>query len=81
VQPKNHNAVAAAIVQNRADWGVCIEHVARRAGLAFVPLADEQYDFVIPRSRAERPAVKRFLELLTHLSVRGRLRDLGMQLK
>jgi putative molybdopterin biosynthesis protein len=81
VQPKNHNAVAAAIVQHRADWGVCIEHIARRAGLAFVPLADEQYDFVIPKSRADRPAVRRFCELLNNPQVTSSLSALGMRLK
>jgi putative molybdopterin biosynthesis protein len=80
VQPKNHNAVAAAIVQQRADWGVCIEHVARRAGLAFVPLAHEQYDFAIPKSRAERPAVQRFRELLNDSQVTTKLLGLGMKL-
>ncbi len=33
-QPRSHNAVAAAIAQNRADWGVAIEPVARMYGLA-----------------------------------------------
>ncbi len=34
-QVKSHNAVAAAIAQRRADWGVAIEGVARMYGLAF----------------------------------------------
>ena len=28
-QPRSHNAVAAAVAQGRADWGVAIEPVAR----------------------------------------------------
>src|SRR4029078_5875049 len=28
-QPKSHNAVAAAIAQGRADWGLAIEPVAK----------------------------------------------------
>ena len=32
VQPRNHNAVAAAVVQGRADWGVTLDTVARAAG-------------------------------------------------
>ena len=39
-QPKSHNAVAAAIAQQRADWGVTIAPVARDAGLGFNPLAE-----------------------------------------
>ena len=60
VQPRNHNAVAAAVVQGRADWGVTLDTIARRAGLGFIPVQHEQYDFVVPKARAERPASPRF---------------------
>jgi putative molybdopterin biosynthesis protein len=63
-QPRSHFAVAAAIAQGRADWGVTIESVAEEAGLRFQPLQPEEYDFVIPRSRLERPAVRLLCELL-----------------
>ena len=46
VQPRNHNAVAAAVVQGRADWGVTLDTIARAAGLGFIPVQHEQYDFV-----------------------------------
>ena len=36
-QPRSHNAVAAAVAQGRADWGVTIEPIARAAGLGFIP--------------------------------------------
>lgn len=65
-EPRSHFAVAAAVAQGRADWGVTIETVARQAGLQFQPLQDEHYDLVIPRDRWERPAVcalRRLLEL------------------
>ena len=52
VQPRNHNAVAAAVVQGRADWGVTLDTIARSAGLGFLPVQDEQYDFVVPQARA-----------------------------
>ena len=78
VQPRNHHAVAAAVTQGRADWGVCIETVARQAGLAFLPLQEEQYDFVIPASRLEKPAVKQFRELIRSVEIRAQLRTLGM---
>ena len=78
VQPKNHTAVAAAIAQGRADWGVCIASVARQAGLGFLPLQEEQYDFVIPRSRADRPAVREFVKLLSDPAIRNRLESLEL---
>ena len=34
-QPRSHNAVAAAVAQGRADWGVAIVRVARLYGLGF----------------------------------------------
>jgi putative molybdopterin biosynthesis protein len=78
-QPKSHNAVAAAIAQGRADWGVAIEPVARLYGLGFLPLAPEHYDFLVVESRSERPAVQGFLAALRDDAVRGRITALGMQ--
>ena len=60
-QPRSHNAVAAAIAQNRADWGVAIEPVAQMYGLAFLPIAPEEYDFLLREARRDRPAVQAFL--------------------
>ena len=36
-QPRSHNAVAAAVAQGRADWGVAIQSVAAMYGLGFLP--------------------------------------------
>jgi putative molybdopterin biosynthesis protein len=77
-QPKSHNAVAAAIAQGRADWGVAIEPVAKLYGLGFLPLSPEHYDFLVVESRAGRPAVQAFLEALRDEKVRTRIRALGM---
>jgi putative molybdopterin biosynthesis protein len=77
-QPKSHNAVAAAIAQNRADWGVAIEPVAKLYGLGFLPLSPEHYDFLVVESRADRPAVQAFLAALRNDAVRERIRALGM---
>ena len=77
VQTKSHNAVAAAVHQGRADWGVAIDTVARDYGLAFIPLKQERYDFVIPKSRLERPAVRAFVEALADPSIRAELAALG----
>ncbi len=76
-QPKSHNAVAVAVAQHRADWGVTIETVARQYGLGFLPLQAEQYDFVVPKARLERPPVQRFMALLRSPGVREALRQRG----
>jgi molybdopterin molybdotransferase/putative molybdopterin biosynthesis protein len=78
VQPRNHNAVAAAVVQHRADWGVTLDTIARYAGLGFIPVQHEQYDFVVPKARAERPGVKAFVARLADPSTREALARLGM---
>ncbi|MEI7803964.1 MAG: substrate-binding domain-containing protein, partial [Hyphomicrobiales bacterium] len=78
-QPKSHNAVAAAIAQGRADWGLAIEPVAGMYGLGFLPVAPEHYDFLLVESRRARPAVQAFLAALRDETTRERIRALGMQ--
>jgi putative molybdopterin biosynthesis protein len=78
VQPRSHHAVAAAVARGRADWGVAIAGVAREYGLGFIPLQEEHYDFVVPRSREKRPAVRRMLALLGEGGVRRHLAALGL---
>lgn len=80
VQAKSHNAVAAAVAQGRADWGLAIETVARLYDLSFLPVQHEQYDFAIPKSRRHRPAVQAFCELLTEPTTRQRLEAQGFTL-
>jgi len=77
-QPKSHNAVAAAVAQGRADWGIAIAPVARLYGLEFLPVAPEHYDFLLVETRRERPAVQAFLAALRDPSVRARIAALGM---
>jgi len=81
VAARSHNAVAAAVSQGRADWGVAIEWVARRAELGFLPMEDERYDFVIPKARLDRPAVVAFRQLLTEPAVRAELGQMGMNMQ
>jgi len=77
-QPKSHNAVAAAIAQSRADWGLAIEPVAKLYGLGFLPVSPEHYDFLVVEDRRERPAVQAFLAALRDEKTRARVRTLGM---
>ena len=80
VQPSNHNAVAAAVAQGRADWGLAIESVARANNLGFLPYQEERYDFVIPKSRRTRPAVQAFLAVLSDSVSRSLFAELGFNL-
>ncbi len=78
-QPRSHNAVAAAVAQGRADWGVAISSVAALYGLGFLPLAPEHYDFLLVDSRRERPGVQAFLAALQEPSTKEQIRALGME--
>ncbi|MEP9398693.1 molybdopterin biosynthesis protein [Mesorhizobium sp. KR2-14] len=78
-QPKSHNAVAAAVLQGRADWGVTIAPVAEAAGLGFIPLTEEHYDFALVSVRRERPAVQAFLSALHSPDVRQALEAAGFR--
>jgi putative molybdopterin biosynthesis protein len=79
VQPRNHNAVAANVIQGRADWGVTLDTIARNAGLGFTSVQHEQYDFVSPASRANRPGVQAFRARLNDPATREALARLGMK--
>ena len=79
-QPKSHNAVGIAIAQNRADWGIAIETIARQYGLGFIPVQDERYDFIVPRARMGRFALQRFLAVLEDANTRGALIELGFNI-
>lgn len=78
-QPRSHNAVAAAVAQNRADWGMTIAPVAHAAGLGFIPFAEEHYDFALVTSRKQRPAVQAFLDALRSADVRKALKQAGFR--
>ncbi len=79
-QARSHNAVAAAVAQGRADWGVAIRTVARDYGLGFLSLQAEQFDLVVPRARLDRPAVQRLMALLRQPGTRATLRERGFEI-
>jgi putative molybdopterin biosynthesis protein len=78
-QPKSHNAVAAAVAQHRADWGMTIAPVAHAADLGFIPLAEEHYDFALVTARKQRPAVQAFFDALGSDEGRAALTKAGFR--
>jgi putative molybdopterin biosynthesis protein len=78
-QAKTHHAVAAAVEQGRADWGVTLDTVAASAGLEFHFLQEELYDFAVPERRWDRPAVAALRRLLADPGVTEGLRSLGFE--
>lgn len=78
-QPRSHNAVAAAVAQGRADWGVAIQSVAALYDLGFLPIAPEQYDFLLVEARRDRGAIQAFLAALRDPGVKAKITALGMR--
>jgi molybdate-binding protein len=64
-QAAGHLEVAATIGAGLADAGVASEPAALAYGLAFIPLAMEHFDLVIPASQADGREVQGLLKILT----------------
>ncbi|MBR1151003.1 molybdopterin biosynthesis protein [Bradyrhizobium sp. JYMT SZCCT0428] len=78
-QPRSHNAVAAAVAQHRADWGMTIAPVAHASDLGFIPFAEEHYDFALVTARKQRAAVQAFLDALASEEGRTALERAGFR--
>ena len=78
-QPRSHNAVAAAVAQHRADWGMTIAPVAHASNLGFIAFAEEHYDFALVTARKQRPAVQAFLDALASEQGRAALQQAGFR--
>lgn len=78
MQPHNHQAVVAAVQQERADWGIATKTAIQDELLGFLPIVDEIFDFVVLKSRRERDSVKRFCNLLFDNKIREELSHLGL---
>jgi putative molybdopterin biosynthesis protein len=72
-EARTHSAVASAVKVGKADAGIGIKPVADLNGLEFLPLADEEYDFVVPLDRLEEPPLTRFLQALRSEEFASRL--------
>lgn len=59
-----HSAVSAMIASGEADVGLGIESAARRFGLEFIPLLEEDYLLATHRERLDDAAVQTLLEIL-----------------
>ncbi len=77
LQPRSHHAVAAAIKQKRADWGITLTAIAQCNGLGFIPVRAEHYDFICPTERQVKPSVQQFITLIRAPSTQERLAALG----
>ncbi|MEE9391749.1 MAG: molybdopterin biosynthesis protein [Planctomycetota bacterium] len=73
---RSHHAVAAAVVQGRADWGITLQSLAQEQGLEFVFVQDEIFELAFPASRAQRPAILALRKILAESEVQAKLKNL-----
>ena len=72
-----HMAVAAQVASGEADCGMGVYSAAHAMGLDFIPVGEEEYDFVMRRESLEMPEVKAFMRLLESDAFREKLEELG----
>ena len=72
-----HMAVAAQVASGEADCGMGVYSAAHAMGLDFIPVGEEEYDFVMRPETLEMPEMKNFLRLLTSGGFKAELERLG----
>lgn len=72
-----HMSVAALVASGSADAGMGIYSAAKAYGLDFIPVCEEQYDFIMPARFAELETVKHFVQILQSEEFKMELDRLG----
>lgn len=72
-----HTAVAALIAAGNADVGMGIYSAAKMYGLDFIPVCNEEYDFLVGEDYIDSPMVKAFFEVLRSDEFKARLDEMG----
>jgi putative molybdopterin biosynthesis protein len=60
----SHQAVAQAILQGTADVGLCIESIAKKSGIDFIPLVVETYYLAVLKKNLCAPGLGKLLSVL-----------------
>ncbi len=71
-----HMAVAAQVASGEADCGMGVYSAAHAMGLDFIPVGEEEYDFVMRPESLETPEVRCFLRLLDSEEFKEKLREM-----
>jgi putative molybdopterin biosynthesis protein len=72
-----HTNVALSVLSGNSHVGMGIQSVGDLMGLDFIPLALEEYDFLIPKKYLEEPRVKYFIQCLKSEAFKAKLEELG----
>ena len=69
-------AVAAQVAGGEADCGMGVYSAAHAMGLDFIPVGEEEYDFVMRPETLDMPEIKSFIRLLGSDEFRAKLDEL-----
>jgi molybdenum cofactor synthesis domain-containing protein len=72
-----HMAVAVDVLSGAADCGMGIYAASKALGLEFVPVEQEQYDFIIPTDLLAEPKMEVLLQTMRSASFKERVSALG----
>jgi putative molybdopterin biosynthesis protein len=72
-----HIAVATQIATGSADCGMGIYSAANSLKLDFLPICDEEYDFLIPSAFLENSLISQFLTILRGEEFKNACADMG----
>ena len=72
-----HMSVAALVASESADAGMGIYSAANIYGLDFIPVCEEQYDFILPEKYMDMKLVEHFIEILKSDEFRETLQAMG----
>lgn len=72
-----HLAVGMAVECGAADVGLGVGSAANCLGLGFVPIYDEEYDFLLREESLDDERVRAFLEFISSDAFREKLRSFG----
>ncbi|MEG0309321.1 MAG: molybdopterin biosynthesis protein [Eubacterium sp.] len=72
-----HMMVASAVLSGSCDVGMGVLSAANMMGLDFIPVGEEEYDFIVAQKNLSDERVQVFLEVLRSDELRKTLEDLG----
>ncbi|MEZ5335612.1 MAG: substrate-binding domain-containing protein [Methanolobus sp.] len=62
---KTHRSVCDAVKSGKADIGFGLRAAAEEAEMEFIPVAEDEFDFLIRKDLLEIKEVQKFLEVLS----------------
>jgi len=72
-----HMSVAALVASDSADMGMGILSAAKTYGLDFIPVCEEQYDFILREKHLELEIIRDFIDILKSAAFRDVLESMG----